>query len=152
MDWIHLVSVRPCKAGMKRARTLEKKISLRISRSRREVFMRKDFEDLGSYRSVGYCLSKLVEQEKLIRIGRGIYAKATIGPLWHQVIPRRGLRSIREALERLGVKTTSSSAERRYNSGLTTQVPTGRVIGVNKIISRKLGYNGTFVTLELMDD
>lgn len=132
-----------------RARTLEQKIALRISKSKREVFLRKDFEDLGGYNQVGRCLKKLVEKKKLIRIGYGLYAKATTGPLTKAVIPRRGIDTItREALKRLGVTTAPSSCEKRYNNGQTTQVPTGRVVGVKERISRKIGYNGNYVTFE----
>jgi hypothetical protein len=47
-----------------------------------------------------------------------------------------------EALGRVGVETRLTQFQRDYNSGRTTQVPTGRVIGVNKRIRRKIGYNG----------
>jgi hypothetical protein len=40
------------------------------------------------------------------------------------------------------VETGPTKIEQDYNAGRTTQVPTGRVIGVNKLIRRKLGYNG----------
>lgn len=134
---------------MGRARTLEQKIALRISKSKREVFLRKDFEDLGGYDQVGRCLKRLTDKKKLIRIGYGLYAKATIGPLTGAVIPRQGIGStVREALSRLGVETAPSSADQLYNSGKTTQVPTGRVIGVEGRISRKIGYNGASVTYE----
>ncbi|MGB7415223.1 MAG: DUF6088 family protein [Thermosynechococcaceae cyanobacterium] len=134
---------------MKQSQNLEQKIALRIAESEQEVFLRKDFEDLGSYSQIGRCLRNLIKKEKLIKIGQGLYAKATIGPLWDQVIPRRGIDTItREALSRLGVETVPSSAERRYNNGESTQVPTGRVIGVKKRISRKIGYNGMSVTFE----
>ena len=134
---------------MSRAHTLEQKIALRISKSEQEVFLRKDFEDLGGYDQVGRCLRKLTEKKQLIRIGYGLYAKATIGPLTKAVIPRRGFDTIaREALHRLGVSTAPSISEQRYNSGQTTQVPTGRVVGVKGRISRKIGYNGTYVTFE----
>lgn len=134
---------------MSRARTLEQKIALRISRSKREVFLRKDFEDLGGYDQVGRCLKKLTEKKKLIRIGYGLYAKATIGLLYDEVIPRRGIGTIaREALSRLGIETAPSSRHKLYNSGKTTQVPTGRVIGVKGRVSRRIGYNGKNITFE----
>ena len=135
--------------AMKRTRTLEQKIAMRISRSKREVFLRKDFEDLGGYDQVGWCLKNLIKKKQLIKIGYGLYAKATISILNGSVIPRRGIgRITREALSRLGVETAPSSGQRLYNSGKTTQVPTGRVVGVKQHISRKIGYNGIYVTFE----
>jgi hypothetical protein len=53
-----------------------------------------------------------------------------------------------EALTRLGVKTRPTKIERDYNAGLTTQVPSGQLIGVNRRVRRKLGYNGTIMRFE----
>ncbi len=124
-------------------------MALRIARSKREVFIREDFADLGTYAQVGRCLKSLVAKNTLIRIGQGLYAKAILGPITNEPIPRRGFDTIaREALNRLGVETVPSSYERLYNSGKTTQVPTGRFIGVKGRVARKIGYAGTFVTFE----
>ena len=117
------------------------------------MFLRKDFEDLGGYDQVGRVLRKLVEQQELVRIGYGLYAKAKLSITKRQPIPRVGIRPLlREALGRLGVTTAPSTAERDYNSGKSTQVPTGRVIGVKgKRISRKIGYNGVTFGLERVE-
>lgn len=134
---------------MKEPLTLEQKIALRIAESEQEVFLRKDFDDLGSYGQVGRCLRNLIQKEKLIRIGQGLYAKAIQSPLSNKIIPPDSIGTIaREALNRLGIKTLPSTYQRRYNSGQTTQVPTGRVIGVNKRVTRKIGFDGTYVTFE----
>jgi len=111
--------------------------------------MRQDFEGLGSYEQVGRSLSSLTQQNKLIRIGQGLYAKAQVSPLSGKSIPRRGIRELAtEALQRLEVETVPSSYERDYNEGKTTQVPTGRVIGVKRKIQRRIGYNGKYVIFE----
>ena len=54
----------------------------------------------------------------------------------------------KEALEKLGVELTSSQFTKDYNEGRSTQVPTGRLIGVKGRISRKIGYEGTYVYYE----
>ena len=59
-------------------------------------------------------------------------------------LPRLG----REAVKRLGIKVVPSKMEEEYNSGKSTQVPTGRVIGVEGRISRKIGYQGVYVSFE----
>jgi len=51
-------------------------------------------------------------------------------------------------VERLGIKVVPSEMEEEYNSGRSTQVPTGRVIGVEGRISRKIGYQGVYVSFE----
>jgi len=35
-----------------------------------------------------------------------------------------------------------------YNEGRTTQVPTGRVVGVKGRVKRKIGYAGKYITFE----
>ena len=47
-----------------------------------------------------------------------------------------------EALGRLGIETVPTRMEQAYNAGKTTQVPTGRVIGVRGRVRRQISYNG----------
>lgn len=47
-----------------------------------------------------------------------------------------------EALQKLGVKTDKSTYWYEYNSGMSDQIPTGRVIAVDRRVRRKIGYNG----------
>ena len=54
----------------------------------------------------------------------------------------------RQALQKIGVKTLATAAERAYNAGISTQVPTGRVVGVAGRVSRKIGYNGVNLSYE----
>jgi hypothetical protein len=125
-----------------RKETTKSKIKKRIVRKKGDVFLRKDFGDLGGYDQVGRILKQLVADGKLIKLGQGLYARTARSPFDGRPIPVRGLRTVREALNRLGVETGPTKIEQDYNAGRTTQVPTGRVIGVNKLIRRKLGYNG----------
>lgn len=53
----------------------------------------------------------------------------------------------KEAMRKLGIKTAPSTAEKAYNAGRTTQVPTGRVIGVKGRVAHKLGYNGKYMLM-----
>jgi hypothetical protein len=57
-------------------------------------------------------------------------------------------RLVRETLRRLKIPVAPSSFEAQYNMGLTSQIPTGRVIGVRKRVRRKLGYGNVRVVLE----
>ena len=130
-------------------KTVKQKIITRITRSKKEVFLRKDFQDLGGYNQVGKILQILIGQNKLIKIGWGLYAKAQISPLTGKPIPRCGINKlVSEALKRLNVETTSSSYERSYNDEKTHQIPTGRVVAVKSRITRKIGYNGKYVIFE----
>jgi hypothetical protein len=134
---------------MKTRQTLERRITSRIAKKKADVFVRDDFTDLGGYDQVGRSLRNLVAKKKLLKVGYGLYARAARSPLTGRTVPRVGLREIAcQALDRLNVKTAPSSYERAYNAGRTTQVPTGRVIGVTGRISRKIGYDGKYVTFE----
>ncbi len=128
--------------------TLETRIEKRIARKRGDVFLRADFEDLGGYDQVGRVLRQLVKQGQLLKLGYGIYSRAVKSPLTGQLIPPKGLTTVTEAVKRLGVETAPTRMERDYNTGRTTQVPTGRVIGIKGRLRRKLGYNGFTLSFE----
>jgi hypothetical protein len=91
-------------------------------------------------------LRELVRQGQLVRVGQGLYARAqaTSG----EPVPTRGLATLTEALERVGVAAMPTRLEQAYNAGQTTQVPTGRVVGVDRRVRRKIGYNGVFLSIE----
>jgi hypothetical protein len=101
---------------------------------------------------VGRVLRRLILKGNLIRIGYGLYAKAMIAPISKRPIPRIGIRILAtEALERLyNIPTFPSSHDQSYNRQETTQVPTGRVIGVKETVTRKIGYDGKYITFELV--
>lgn len=129
--------------------TLESKIAYRVKRSKSPVFVRDDFKDIGGYDQVGRILRGLVKKDILVSLGYGTYARSKKSSVSGRVVPERPLPELaKELLKKLGVKVVSSSAERAYNSGLSTQVPTGRVIGVKGRIARRIGYNGRYVSFE----
>ncbi len=130
-------------------KTLEKRIAERIARKRSDVFLRRDFEDLGDYDQVGRALRRLAAKGRLVRIGYGLYARAAVSPFSGKIVPARPLPALaREALKRLNVETAPSEFERAYGEGRTTQVPTGRMIAVKGRISRKIGHDGKFAVFE----
>jgi hypothetical protein len=134
---------------MKYNKTLEGKIFARIARKQSPILLREDFEDLGGYDQVGRALLTLTKKGKLVKIGYGLYAKAKVSSLTGNTVPVEPLPALaRKALGRLGVTALPSQAEIDYQKGRSTQVPTGRLIGVNKRISRKIGYNNMAVNYE----
>jgi hypothetical protein len=134
---------------MSKYETLEYKVSTRIQRKNSSVFVREDFEDIGGYDQVGRILRELVREGKIIKIGYGLYAKAKKSSITGQITPIAPLPELaKEALARLGVRVTPSRLEQQYNAGLTTQVPTGRQIGVKGRISRKIGYEKAYINYE----
>ncbi len=131
--------------------TLEARLLKRIGRKRGDVFLRADFEDLGGYDQVGRALRQLVQDGRLVKVGQGLYARAYPSITSGEPIPVGGLDALREALRRVGVETLPSRLERDYNAGRTTQVPTGRVVGVNRRVRRKIGYGGFTLSFERAD-
>jgi hypothetical protein len=128
--------------------TLEARIAKRIDRKRSDVFLRADFADLGGYDQVGRVLRRLVRAGKLLKVGFGLYTRAVPARIGVRPIPPKGLTTLREALERVGIRTYPSRALEDYNAGRTTQVPTGRVVAVRRRVRRKIGYNGISLSFE----
>jgi hypothetical protein len=134
---------------MKKRKTIEYRIFARISRKKCAVLLRQDFEDLGDYDQVGRALRKLATKGKIMKIGYGLYAKTKVSRFSGRLTLKKNLPEIAtEALQRLGIETVPSTLEREYNAGRTTQVPTGRLIGIKSRVRRKIGYNGTYVSYE----
>lgn len=129
--------------------TLEARLLKRIDRKRGDVFLRADFSDLGGYDQVGRVLSQLVQNGRLMKMGYGVYTRTRPSILDGAPTPVKGLRELAaEALKRFGVETAPTRFEEAYNAGKTTQVPTGRVVGVRSRVRRKLSYNGFPLSFE----
>ena len=129
--------------------TLEGKIRYRIKRGRDSVYIPSDFFDLSDRDQVGRVLRQLIKEGFLVKIGQGIYARAKKSSLTGKPVPEKDLRSLAlEALKKLGIKTAPSSYEQAYNAGRSTQVPTGRVVGVKDRVSRRIGFNGRYIKYE----
>jgi hypothetical protein len=128
--------------------TLEERMLKRISRKRGDAFLRADFEDLGGYDQVGRVLSKMVREGRLVMVGQGLCVRASLSITSGEPIPARGLAALREALGRVGIATLPTRLERAYDAGKTTQVPTGRVIGVTRRVRRKVGYGDVHLSFE----
>ena len=136
---------------MNARKTLKKRVSYRISRMRRDVFMRDDFEDLGGYDQVGRCLRNLVRKGQLVRLGYGIYAKAKPSSITGKpMLAAKGgfAAASREALDRLRAVNRQfkgwepSQAEKDYNAGRSTQVPANAPVRIKGRLFRNLSYNG----------
>lgn len=129
--------------------TLEGKIAYRVKRSKTPVFVRDDFKDIGGYDQVGRILRGLVKKDLLINLGYGTYARSKKSSISGTIVPEKPLPELaKELLKKLGVEAAPSSAEKAYNSGMSTQVPTGRVIGVKGRVARRIGYNGRYISFE----
>ena len=132
-----------------RLKTLESKIGYRISRSKDNAFVLRDFLDLSDRDQVMRVMRKLIKEQKLIKLGQGIYAKTRYSNILNKTIPAQTLPTLaKEAMLKFGVKSYPSSADNAYNQGRSTQVPTGRLIGVKQRFSRRIAYDGWEVEFE----
>jgi len=123
--------------------SLEERLANRIARKRGDVFMRADFDDLGGYDQVGRALRRLIRKGQLMKVGYGLYVRARPSLIDGAPTPVKGIREVaREALGRIGVKTELTKLEQAYNAGTSTQVTTGRVVGVLGRVRRKINFNG----------
>jgi len=105
-----------------RAVSVKVKIAKRIARSKRDVFLRADFADLGGYDQIGRALAGLSVQGVILRIGQGLYARATPSPFDDIPVPTKGVSELMtEALGRCGIKPRPTRMQLDYNAGRATK-------------------------------
>jgi tagatose-1,6-bisphosphate aldolase non-catalytic subunit AgaZ/GatZ len=126
------------------------RLSRSIGRSKNKtVFLRKDFDALGTQSRVTRALAELIAEGKLIRIGYGVYAKTRLSSISSETVPALSLSELAEqALEMLGANPRPGAAWQRYNAGETTQIPMGVTFSVSKRINRKLSFGNQKVRYE----
>jgi Family of unknown function (DUF6088) len=137
---------------MPRKKTLRQKIEQRITRRKGEdVFLTREFKRLGGEDQVLRVLRALVQEGRLVRLGYGVYGRATRSRLSGRTMlnsPQGFSGAARQALDKLGVKWEPTAAERAYNEGRSTQIPVNPVVRVKGRFSRHLRYHDTELVLE----
>src|SRR5277367_1704436 len=106
---------------MRPQKTLRERIETRIARKRGEdVFLPREFRDLGSERQVLRVLRRLVRDKRLVRLGYGVYGRAIVSRWTGEALLYNydGLRgAAQQALTKLGVEWEPTDAVRAYNAG-----------------------------------
>lgn len=135
---------------MYRKKSLILKIYKKIKRSKDLSFVQSDFYNFSNDSDqIIRALRKLVLDNILIHIGKGIYAKAKFSNISKSYIPEGGvIASGKQALNKLGIKIYPTISQQLYNTGQSTQIPTGRVVGVKSRINRKISFNGISLLYE----
>lgn len=134
-----------------RNKTLRERVKTRIARKRDDVFLPREFADLGGEDQVLRALRTLVKEGYLVRLGYGVYGRALISRLSGQPIlyhPNGFIGAARQALDKLGVSWEMTAAERAYNAGESTQIPVNPVVRVKGRFSRKLRDGAMELLLE----
>jgi hypothetical protein len=114
------------------------------------VFIRGDFAALGGYDQVGRVLRKLEAQGRLVRIGKGLYAKARQNRITGKPMiaaPGGFDQAAKEALNRLGVRWEPSSAEKAYQAG-STHIPARVVVSVKGSFNRRISFGDYLLGIE----
>src|SRR5580700_3864384 len=132
--------------------TLRARIETRIARKRGEdVFLPREFADLGGEDQVLRVLRGLVREGRLVRLGYGVYGRTVVSELSGKPIlysPNGFAGAARQALTKLGVKWEPTEAERAYNEGRSTQVPVNPAVRVKGRFSRRLRDRNVELVLE----
>jgi len=121
--------------------TITDRIETRIKRSKRDVFLRADFNDLGGYDQVGRALRQMCGKGLLLKIGYGVYAKARRNLINNRVMvasPGGPDAVLIATLERLNVPYELKGLTAAYAAGKTTQIPAFMEVKPKKRFSRKL--------------
>ncbi len=136
---------------MPRSRTLRQRIEERITRKAGEdVFLPREFADLGGPDQVLRALRGLVHDGRLVRLGYGVYARAIVSRLSGEPVlyaPNGLSGAARQALTKLGVPWEPAEAEKAYNEGRSTQIPVRPVLRVKGRFSRRLRDGGSELVL-----
>src|SRR5256712_5056968 len=137
---------------MRQRKTLRERIEARIARKKQDdVFLPREFADLGGEDQVLRVLRGLVREGRLVRLGYGVYGRAIPSRLSGEPIlysPNGFIGAARQALTKLGVQWEQTEAERAYNEGRSTQIPVNPVVRVKGRFSRQLRYGNTELVLE----
>jgi len=137
---------------MRQQKTLRERIEARIARKRDDdVFLTREFRDLGGEDQVLRALRGLVGEKRLVRLGYGVYGRAVVSRLSGEPIlysPNGFLGAARQALNKLGVAWEPTDAEKAYNEGRSTQIPVNPVVRVKGRFSRRLSDGKRELVLE----
>ncbi|MGL4666866.1 MAG: DUF6088 family protein [Saezia sp.] len=121
--------------------TIADRVEARIKRSKRDVFLRKDFDDLGGYDQIGRALRQMCEKGLLLKVGYGVYAKARLNRINSRLMiasPGGPDAVLIATLDRLKVPYELKGLTAAYAAGKSTQVPAFMEVKPKKRFSRKL--------------
>ena len=129
---------------------IAERIKRSVANRRDGVIVRSELRDFGSPAQVGLALRGLVAGGTLVRLGVGVYAKAKPSALTGKPIPIRPVEVLGpQALTKLGVKFEQGRITKAYNSGASTQIPSGVVLNTgDRRVTRKIGFNGKYIEYE----
>jgi hypothetical protein len=119
---------------------LADRMNLSIARRQGTVILRSEFDKLGSKAQVNRVLARFVDERKLFRVSKGIFAKARINKFTGEPTPAGTLESIAaEIFQKLNIEVWPGKLAQEYSSGQSTQIPMQAIVNTGtKRISRKI--------------
>ena len=136
---------------MRRQPTLRERIEARIAGRPEDVFLPREFRDLGGEDQVLRALRDLVRDGHLLRLGYGVYGRAETSRLSGRPVlaAEDGLiGAARQTLDKLGIPWEQTEFQRAYNEGRSTQMPVNPAIRVKGRFVRRLSYLDSELRLE----
>lgn len=137
---------------MHQVKTLKQKIKTRVERTKKtDVFLPRDFADLSGEDQVLRALRSLVHDGALLRLGYGVYARATRSRITGRTMisSANGFYSAAlQALNKLGVPWEQSESTKAYNEGRSTQIPVNPTVKVKARFNRRLSDGRTELRVE----
>ncbi len=121
-----------------------------INESKKDIFLRKDFDKHGTPSRVTRAISALLKEGKIVRLGYGIYAKSFPSLISKKPIPRKPLEILaKEIFQKLEVPITLGKSRSNYLSGKTDQIPNVVTLSTGKKrFARKISLGGRMVVYE----
>lgn len=117
------------------------KIEQRIASLEGEVVLFNDVADLADKTQISRALRRLVKQNKLIKLGYGVFAKAYYSERLNKPMINANFSTImREALTKLNIEWELGKAEQDYNEGRSTQVPAFASVKLKSRLRRNLAW------------
>jgi hypothetical protein len=118
---------------------IKEQIRKRICSSKRKIFTPKDFSDVACCSQIIRALKQLTGEEKIVRLGQGIYAKADKNPFNGKIYAKGGILPLGiEILKKFNVKYAFSSAVNDYNARKSTQIPFRNQLVLKSRFDRKI--------------
>jgi hypothetical protein len=112
-----------------RKNSLQARIEARLARCRRDVFLTRDIADMSGEDQIIRALWALVAERQLLRLGKGVYAKARPSQLSGRRVLTNpgGFQAVaQQALTRPGVKWSPTQAQKAFAETTRPSPPSTR--------------------------
>jgi len=106
-----------------------------------DIVLRSDIAKLAAPRQISRALNGLVQKERLVKLGYGVYAKLSRSEVANTTYLKEGvLPTMRAALDKLNIRWTPCTEELDYQAGRSTQIPVNPTTKLKDRFRRQLRY------------